>query len=216
MSGLTERTANNDEIGLSTMGYNSEVRDLDARWYAVWTRSRQEKASASMLAGLGIEHYLPLKSELCQWTDRKQLVESPLFGGYLFICTSLSHTSKLRVLKVPGIVAFVGNQSGPLPIPDQQIEDIRTVLTARVECSVHASLHEGDRVRVVRGALAGVEGTLLRTNSTPRLLVSVELIRQSLCINVLREDVEVISLSSAPPAHPSQYPTVTCNANPQL
>ena len=203
MSGLGDSKADVDyRDALSTMRYNSETCDPDARWYAVWTRSRQEKASAGMLEGLGIEHYLPLNSELRQWSDRKQLVESPLFSGYLFVRTSLSYKSKLRVLKVPGIVAFVGNQSGALPIPDQQIEDVRTVLTARVECSVQASLHEGDRVRVVRGALAGVEGTLLRTNSTSRLFISVELIRQSLSVNVRREDVEPIDVSSGPLVHP--------------
>jgi transcription antitermination factor NusG len=110
----------------------------------------------------------------------------------------LKKNSKLQVLKVPGIVGFVGNQTGPLPIPDQQIEDIHTVLTAGVECSVRPFLKEGDHVRVVRGALAGVEGTLVRTNSTSRLLISIEMIRQSLSMNVLREDVELVSTNLVP------------------
>jgi transcription antitermination factor NusG len=174
------------------MSYDGEVYDPDSRWYAVWTRSRQEKVSAAMLSALGIQHYLPLNSELRQWSDRKQLVEVPLFSGYLFVCISLLKNSKLQVLKIPGIGAFVGNQTGPLPIPDQQIEDIRTVLTAGVECSIHPFLKEGDRVRVVRGTLAGVEGTLVHTNSTSRLLISIEMIRQSLSVNVLRDDVELV------------------------
>ena len=174
------------------MSYNSEVYAPDSRWYAVWTRSRQEKAAAAMLSALGIQHYLPLNSELRQWSDQKQLVEVPLFSGYLFVCISLLKKSKLQVLKVPGVGAFVGNQTGPLPIPDRQIEDIRTVLTAGVECSIHPFLKEGDRVRVVRGALAGVEGTLAHTNSTSRLLISIEMIRQSLSVNVLRDDVELV------------------------
>jgi transcription antitermination factor NusG len=180
------------------MGYNIEVYDPDSCWYAVWTRSRQEKVAAASLNNLGIRHYLPLNSELRQWSDRKQMVEMPLFSGYLFVCISLlKKNSKLQVLKVPGIVGFVGNQTGPLPIPDQQIEDIRTVLTAGVECSVHPFLKEGDRVRVVRGALADVVGTLLHTNSTSRLLISIDMIRQSLSVNVLREDVELVSTNSA-------------------
>ena len=180
------------------MGYNIEVYDPDSCWYAVWTRSRQEKVAAASLNNLGIRHYLPLNSELRHWSDRKQMVEVPLFSGYLFVCISLlKKNSKLQVLKVPGIVGFVGNQTGPLPIPDQQIEDIRTVLTAGVECSVYPFLKEGDRVRVVRGALAGVVGTLLHTNSTSRLLISIDMIRQSLSVNVLREAVELVSTNSA-------------------
>ena len=180
------------------MGYNSKIYDPDSHWYAVWTRSRQEKVAAATLTTLGIQHYLPLTSELRQWSDRKQIVEVPLFSGYLFVCISLLQNSKLHVLKVPGIVAFVGNQSGPLPIPDQQIKDIGRVLAAGVECSVHPILKEGDRVRVVRGALAGVEGTLVHTNSTSRLLISIDMIRQSLSVNVLREDVELVSTNTVP------------------
>ena len=59
--------------------------------------------------------------------------------------------NRLQVLKTPGIAGFVGNNSGPLPIPDQQIEDIRIILAQRVECTVFPLLEEGDRVRVVRG-----------------------------------------------------------------
>jgi ribosomal protein L24 len=60
-------------------------------------------------------------------------------------------------------------------------------------------LKEGDRVRVVRGALAGVEGTLLHSNSTSRLLISIDMIRQSLSVNVLQEDVELVGTSSVYP-----------------
>jgi transcription antitermination factor NusG len=98
-------------------------------------------------------------------------------------------------------VTFVGNQSGPLPIPDQEIEDIRTVLAARVAYSHCPSLNKGDRVRVVRGALVGVEGTLVADNSTSHLLVSIEMIRQSLSVNVLRDDVELVSINSVRTTH---------------
>src|SRR5664280_232493 len=203
MSGSILNEAFSCRSGVSMMGYNIEVYDPDSCWYAVWTRSRQEKVAAASLNNLGIRHYLPLNSELRHWSDRKQMVEVPLFSGYLFVCISLlKKNSKLQVLKVPGIVGFVGNQTGPLPIPDQQIEDIHTVLTAGVECSVHPFLKEGDRVRVVRGALAGVVGTLLHTNSTSRLLISIDMIRQSLSVNVLREDVELVNANQV---HPIQF-----------
>jgi transcription antitermination factor NusG len=169
-----------------------ETRDPDSSWYAVWTRSRQEKAAAGMLSSLGVRHYLPLKSELRQWSDRKQPVEVPLFTGYLFVCMNPLKESKLNVLKVPGVVAFVGNQTGPLPIPDKEIEDIKTVLSAQTCFSVSPSLKEGDRVRVIRGALRGVEGTMIRACSESRLLISIDMIRQSLAVSISPEDVECV------------------------
>ena len=168
------------------------------QWFAVWTRSRQEKCAASMLETLGIPHYLPLKTEIHQWSDRKQTVNVPLFSGYLFVRIDLAKRSRLEVLNASGIAGFVGNPTGPLPIPDHQIEGIRTVLETRTECSVLPLLNEGDRVRVIRGPLAGVEGRLVRSNSSSRLSISIEMIQKSLLVNVSRQDVELIEHSGVP------------------
>lgn len=162
-----------------------------ARWYAVTVRSRQEKTAATGLNALGIPNFLPLTPELRQWSDRKQLVTLPLFPGYLFVRMNPSKDSTLPILKVPGVVGLVRNNTGPLPIPSNEINDIRRVLAERIECSPHPFfLKEGDRARVVRGALAGLEGTLVRSNSETRLVVSVEMIQRSIAVNVSRQDVE--------------------------
>jgi transcription antitermination factor NusG len=179
------------------MGYDFEMHAKDARWFALWTRSRYEKVAAAMLGNAGVEHFLPLKSEIHQWSDRKQRVSVPLFSGYLFVRLNPNRDSRLQVLKAPGIAGFVGNSTGPLPIPDQQIEDIRTVLLRRVECTALPLLEEGDRVRVVRGPLAGIEGRLARGNSTSRLLISIEMIHKTLAVTVSRDDVELVEAEAA-------------------
>lgn len=174
-----------DEIGNYSRG---------SQWFAVWTRSRHEKSAATMLATLGVPHFLPLKSEVHKWSDREQTVTVPLFSGYLFVRINLTKDNRLRVLNSSGIAGFVGNHAGPLPIPDHQIEDIRTVLETRVECTVIPVLNEGDRVRVLRGPLAGIQGRLVRCNSSSRLSISIETIQKSLLINVSRHDVELVEL----------------------
>jgi transcription antitermination factor NusG len=169
----------------------------DAQWFAVWTRSRQEKISAAILEALGIPHFLPLKSEVRQWSDRRQTVTVPLFSGYMFVRINSARDRRLEVLKTPGIAGFVGNQTGPLPIPDQQIEDIRTVIETRVECTVLPLLNEGESVRVVQGPLAGVEGRLVRTNSSTRLSISIEMIHKSMLVSISRHDVELLEHRAA-------------------
>jgi len=168
-----------------------------SRWFAVWTRSRQEKVAASVLQTFGVPHFLPLKSELRQWSDRKRVVDIPLFSGYLFVRINLLKDNKIRILKTPGVVGFVGNHTGPLPIPDQQIDDIRAVLSQGVEFTVLPFLEEGERVRVVRGVLAGVEGRLIRANTASRLAISIEMIHKSLVVSVSRQDVEPVALCAA-------------------
>ncbi len=169
----------------------------DLQWFAVWTRSRQEKVAAAMIESLGVANYLPFKTESRQWSDRKQKVTIPLFSGYLFVRMNLLDGSKLRVLKVPGVVGFVGNSSGPLSIPDHEIEAVRAVVTQGIECTVHSLLEEGDVVRVVRGPLVGVEGRLVRINSESRLVISIEMINRSLAVSISRNDVEPVRSCAA-------------------
>ena len=178
--------------GGSLVEVEREIYPPRTQWFAVWTRSRQEKSAASMLEALRVPHFLPLTNESRQWSDRKQCVSVPLFSGYFFVRINPLEESRLRVLKTPGVVGLVGNSLGPLPIPDEQVEQIRTILNSGIEYWKCPFLEEGDRVRVIRGALAGVEGTLLRVNSQTRLTVSVDMIQQSLAVSVSRNDVERI------------------------
>lgn len=176
----------------------ADDHSADPRWFAVWTKSRQEKVAAAMIDLIGIANYLPLKAESRQWSDRKRTVTVPLFSGYLFVRMNLLDGSRLRVLKVPGVAGVVGNSRGPLPIPDGQIEAVRAVLAQGMECTVHSSLEEGDPVRVVRGALAGVEGRLVRINSSSsRLVIAIEMINRSLSVSISRSDVEPVRSCAA-------------------
>jgi transcription antitermination factor NusG len=163
-----------------------------ASWYAVSTKSRQEKVIASMLDYLAVPHFLPLLNQERRWSDRKQIVAMPLFQGYVFVRITTSGEFQLRVLKVPGIVDFVRSRNGPLPIPDREIEDVRAVLAHGVNCSPHPFLKAGDRVRVVRGPLAGLEGTLIRSGSQSKLVLSIEMIQRSVAASVTESDVEPI------------------------
>ncbi len=166
-------------------------------WFAIWTRSRQEKAVASVFEALGIAHFLPLKSEIHRWSDRNQTVTTPLFKGYLFARMNPTKDTRFRVLNTPGVAGLVGTQAGPLPVPDYEIENIRTVITQKMQYSAYSSIPIGNRVRVIRGALAGVEGTLLRAHADSKLVLSVEMIRQSIAVSISVTDVEPVGT----PAH---------------
>jgi transcription termination/antitermination protein NusG len=169
----------------------------DSSWYAVSTRSRQEKVAASMLESFGIENFLPLALERRQWSDRKQVVNVPLFPGYLFVRIPMLRELQLRVLKVPGIVRFIGNQSGPQAIADAEIEGVQTVLSHRIPCIPCSIPKVGERVRISRGVLTGIEGSFVRSGSDTRLVISVEMIQQSIAVHVDASDVEPVFCPSA-------------------
>jgi transcription antitermination factor NusG len=172
------------------MDYSNWTASDNSQWYAVRTRSRQEKSAAAMLEVLGVSHFLPLISQERQWSDRKKMVAMPIFPGYLFVRIMATSGLELRVRQVPGIVNFVGNQNGPSAVPEEEIQNVRDLLSREAKCFPCPFMKAGDRVRIVRGALAGIEGSFIRCGARSRVVVSVEIIQRSIAVDVSAHDVE--------------------------
>ncbi len=162
------------------------------RWYAVRTRSNYEKRVSTMLSEKCIEQYLPAYREMRQWKDRRKLVELPLFPGYLFTRIVDSRESRLSVLCNDGVVAILGSGDSIEPIPDHEIEAVRTMLESRVRCLAHPLLREGAWVRVKRGPLKNMEGLLVRIKGHNRLAISITLLSQSVSAEINASDVQFL------------------------
>jgi transcriptional antiterminator NusG len=173
------------------IGSESETAN-GLHWYAVWSRSRHEKMVASALTNVGITTFLPLVTEMHRWSDRRRSVEVPLFPGYVFVQIPNSTEARLQVRKTTGVVQFVGNQQGAVPIRDKEIKDVRTVLEQKVSCSPYPFLQVGQRVRICGGAFDGIEGVLVGRDSASKLVISIELIQRSLAVSVYNLDVEPV------------------------
>jgi len=161
-------------------------------WYAVHTRSRHEKRAASDLCGKGITAFLPTFRVTRRWSDRNQMLEVPLFSGYLFVQMALSVETRLAVLQAAGVVGLVGTRQWATPIPDKQIEDLQTLLSQDAPVAFHPFLREGRRVRVRGGCLDGIEGILVERLSDRDLVISVEPIQRSVTVRVTDYDVEPV------------------------
>jgi len=156
-------------------------------WYALRTKSRHEKFVRDQLDKQGIEPLLPTVKKLSQWKDRKKEVEVPLFSGYCFV--RFGQEGKLPVQKVSGVVKIVGSGSRPEPIPDEEIEALRTLMSSVLPYDPHPYLHEGMAVEVVRGPLQGVQGMLLRKEKRHRLILGIRLIQQAAAVEIDVNDV---------------------------
>jgi transcription antitermination factor NusG len=186
-STLARLTTESNGTGLMTDGGTAVMN-----WYAVQTRSRHEKMVARQLEGQGFATFLPLTSQLRQWSDRRKLVELPLFPGYAFLRMIYQPEQRLRVLSTEGIVGFVGVHGQGMAIPDRQIEHIQALLSAKVPLESHPFLKVGQRVRIRSGSLNGTEGILVGQESDRMLVISVELIQRSVSIRLQGYEVEPI------------------------
>src|SRR5271163_2554373 len=111
------------------------------RWYAVRTRSRHEKLVARQLENQGIESFLPVVAQTRNWSDRRKPLETPLFSGYTFLRMIHSSEDRVRVLRTQGVVSFVGVHGTGTPIPDHQIENIKTLVESRIPYEERPFLH---------------------------------------------------------------------------
>jgi transcription antitermination factor NusG len=161
-------------------------------WYAIHTYPRHEKRVATELSHKAVETFLPLVSKMRQWSDRRKLVELPLFPCYTFVRIAPTSEARVRVLSTSGVIGLVGAAKEGSPIPDSQIEDVRTLLSSKIPSDPYPFLKVGQRVRICGGSLDGLEGILVRRNGSRRLVISIESIERSLSICIEGLDVEAI------------------------
>jgi transcription antitermination factor NusG len=163
-------------------------------WWAVYTRHQHEKVVAEMLYAKGFEVFLPLYESTRRWKDRRKVLSLPLFPCYLFLRGGLDR--KLQVLTTPGIHMILYRGQHVATIPDQEIEAIQRTVEGSLRVEPHPFLRCGTRVRVTRGPLEGVEGILIRKKNLLRLILSVEMLAQSVAVEVHASDVEPCSPDS--------------------
>jgi len=161
-------------------------------WYAVQTRPRHEKKVATELQQAGVTTYLPVVNQVHRWSDRRKVVQVPLFSCYTFVKIVPNHAARLGVLRVPGVLNFVGKQGEGLPIPKVEIDNVRTLVDRDIAHTEYPFLKAGDRVRIRGGALNGMEGFLVKCPGQNKLVVSLSLIQRSLAVALEGYDVEKI------------------------
>lgn len=159
-------------------------------WYAVQTRARHEKIVEQRLLERDVTTFLPLVTEVHRWSDRNKTVQVPLFNCYMFAKLTPTNVDRLRVLRVEGVLGLVGARCEGTPIPDDQIESVRTLVEERMPWSPHPFLKIGQRVRVRGGALDGLEGILVSRSGGRALVISVDAIQRSISVCVEGYDVE--------------------------
>ena len=167
---------------------------MQKSWYALYTRSRHEKFVDQELHKKGIETFLPLRKITRHWSDRIKQIEEPLFSGYLFVHTSLDN--RFEILNTKGSVRFIGFNSTPVVVPEAELLAVRRFLEEKISVDPFPYLNQGDRVYIRSGPLKGVEGFIVRKDRHTRLVISLDLLFQSVSVAIDEALVEKINQKS--------------------
>jgi transcription antitermination factor NusG len=157
-------------------------------WYALYTCPRHEKFVAEQIGLRSFTCFLPLYRSVRRWKDRRKELELALFPGYVFVQMALEN--RLQVLELPGAVRLVSFNGQPAVVPAAEIEALQSRLSGASTVEPHPYLRTGRRVRVRHGAMAGLEGIIVRRKDRCRLVFSIDLIMRSVAVEVDEADVE--------------------------
>jgi transcription antitermination factor NusG len=139
------------------------TKQAKKNWYALYTKPRWEKKIDSVLVRKGIESWCPLQRVERQWSDRKKIIEDPLFKSYVFV--HITDSERTKVLMTDGVLNFVHHLGKPAVIRDEEIELIKKYLSEKeASLSIHAleGFNENERIKVSHGIFMDNEGTVVR------------------------------------------------------
>ncbi len=157
-----------------------DVEGMERRWWAVYTKSRQEKALARHLVAHEVPFYLPLIPKDNIIRAKRVRSHIPLFSGYIFLFANESErVTTLTTNRVSSI----------LPVLDQDrlrmdLSNVQLLIERDAPLSVERRLDAGDRVRIRTGSLAGLEGSVVKRHGRTRLLVAVTYLQQGVSIEI--------------------------------
>ena len=160
----------------------SDPKQTPYPWYALRVQQKFEHLIQGLLCEKGYECYVPEYESVRQWSDRRKTIRLPLIPGYVFC--RLEINQRLGVLMTPRVQYVVGLGKVPVAIDDEEMDAVRRVVESGRNLGAHPYLQVGDRVRVERGALAGLEGILMQVKTGARIVVSIPLLQRSISTEI--------------------------------
>jgi transcription termination/antitermination protein NusG len=155
------------------------------KWYAVHTRSRFEQKVYAGIAGKSIEAFLPRVQVISRRKDRHKKIYVPLLPGYVFVRFDMEPETYWDIIKTTGVVRMVSFRGGPVPANDEEVASLMILDGTDRTVQNRAYIRKGDKVMIMEGPLKGLVGFYLRRKGqTDKVVVSLELLKRSLAVEI--------------------------------
>jgi len=152
------------------------------KWCAIYTKPRWEKKIDKLLKERAIESWCPTQKIERQWSDRKKIIEDPLFKSYVFVHIDI--VNRLDVLTIPGVLNFVHYLGKPAIINDDEIILIKRYLSetdAKISVISVDGFKEQMKVKVTHGVFMNNVGTVIR-GGKKKIFVQLESLGQVMIV----------------------------------
>jgi len=164
------------------------IREFEGLWWVAHTKARNEKALAQDLVGKDINYFLPMCWKVRRRRGRTLRSLLPIFGGYLFFCGNESERVEvLRTNRVANLIAVAGQQQ-----LCEELSQIEYALAAGAPLAPHKYIQAGQRCRVIAGPFAELQGIVVTTKNSTRLVLQIDMLGQAASVEIDTDMIEVI------------------------
>lgn len=157
-------------------------------WCVLYLKPRSEKKVAKICEAHDIPHYLPMRQTTRVYQRRRVTFTKPLFAGYIFV--DWEAETRVHIQRTNHILRIF--------FPDDettlicQLEQLKQALLVDPELEAVKGLEPGRLVRIRDGAFAGIEGVLVRRAKGADVRLRVDMVGQSVVLDVEEFLVEPI------------------------
>ena len=164
------------------------------RWYVALVRMHHEKKVSERLSKMGIDSFVPVQQQIHQWSDRRKIVDRVLLPMMIFVHVDPQEQKEVLTLSAISRYMVLRGESTPAVIPDQQMLRFKFMLDYSDETiSMSTSpLAPGEKIRVIKGPLAGLEGELVNVNGKSKVAVRLTMLGCA-CVDIPAGCVEPVS-----------------------
>ncbi|MHC4122513.1 MAG: transcription termination/antitermination protein NusG [Planctomycetota bacterium] len=168
------------------------ICDFIGTWWVAHTKSRNEKALAHDLIAKNISYFLPMSWKTRHLRRRKTRSLLPLFSGYLFFCGNEVH--RLETLRTNRVANIIEVEDQPKLITE--LSQIQQAIQSGVSLQPHNYIKAGQVCTVLAGPLAGLRGTVLKTKTSARLILKIDMLGQAASVEIDTDSIETIDENS--------------------
>ncbi len=171
-----------------------EVKGETKLWYAIYVKPKWEKKVDELLTKKGITSWCPTQKKERQWTDRKKIINEPLFRSYVFVNIDLQ-TERLDVLKTDGALNLVYYNNKPAVIKNEEVENIKRYLSEKdaiIELLAIEGFKPSTKVKITHGVFMDHEGTVIR-GGRKKVYVQLESLGKVMMVEFSAQSLSLVS-----------------------
>jgi len=160
-------------------------------WYLIYTKPRAEKLAQENLQRQEFNTYLPLVMETHRRRGKYISLVEPMFPRYLFIQLNCTTDNWAPIRSTLGVSSIVRFGTYPMQVPESLLEILQESEDENgIQSILEKEFLAGDRVRIIDGAMTGLEGIYESKTSKERVTILLNIAGQHTRVSMTRHDIQ--------------------------